>query len=103
MKVSVTMDAIEALRIALSTRCESLPEVVRENLEVTKPELSLYLASKNLAIQCPLNPVIVKKEQAARKHGTNRNVKQYAIGTLNGHQLDKNYKKVAIITSCPER
>ncbi|KAK3986924.1 hypothetical protein QBC44DRAFT_296210 [Cladorrhinum sp. PSN332] len=98
----VPMGPIETLRIALEKNDESLPEVVLESLETSKPELSLYVLSKNLAIQCPLEPVYVQERHGFNKNVNHRNTKQFVIGALAGHQMDRSSKKVNIITSCPE-
>ncbi|KAK4170168.1 hypothetical protein QBC43DRAFT_305506 [Cladorrhinum sp. PSN259] len=97
----VPMDPIETLRVALSARDHTLPKVILDSLEFKKPELNLYVMSKNLAIQCPLEPVTGRERYTTNKVG-GRKADHYAIGSLTGHQMDKTNKKVTIITSCPE-
>ncbi|KAK4230711.1 hypothetical protein QBC38DRAFT_452042 [Podospora fimiseda] len=98
----VPMAPVEALRLALEKRDKSLPEVVLDSLEVSKPEFNLYVFSKNLAIQCPLEPVYVKERHGFNNKVNHRMTKKFMIGTLTGHQMDRTVKKINIITACPE-
>ncbi|KAK0671162.1 hypothetical protein QBC41DRAFT_316038 [Cercophora samala] len=88
----VSVDAVEALRIALLNIDGSLPVVVQESVDPdSEPELSLHIVTPNLEVECMVEGV---------KAGKGRKPRVMPVGA---YQRDKVYNKFSVLNACPDR